>query len=162
MLYNIICNMCVSIISTVIIRWHTLLSVQLQCRSCPSSSIPRSFLTPLLSFCHSDMQWLAPPIQPLAHPEVELVQPTSVDPSSAGIGSIAVAKWMGQCGHAVSSHKARHHWHTTQHVLSPAQIKARRCGRLGLLCGMLLGSACSSMAIYCLWAACAVTCYYIS
>ncbi len=84
MLYNTIGNMCLSIISTVIIGCLTLLPAPLQRRHCPSSSITRSFLALLLSFCHrdSDMQWLAPPIQP--HPEVELIQPTSVAPPSAG------------------------------------------------------------------------------
>jgi hypothetical protein len=126
MLYNIICNMCLSIISTVIIGWLTLLQAPLQRRNCPSSSITRSFLAPLLSFCHSDMPWLPPPILP--HPEVELIQPTSVAPPRAGIGnsSIAFAKLMRQDGCAVSSHKALHHWHTTKHVLIPAQIKARQ------------------------------------
>ena len=67
---NIICNMCLSIISTVIICWHTLLWVPpapLQRRRCRTSSIPSSFLTPLLSFCHSDMPWLAPLIMPYCH-----------------------------------------------------------------------------------------------
>ena len=84
--------MCLSIISTVIIGWLMLLPTPLQRRCCPSSSIPCSFLAPLLSFCHSYMQWLAPPIPP--HPEVKLVQPTSVAPPSAGNGnsSIAVAQ----------------------------------------------------------------------
>jgi hypothetical protein len=63
-------------ISTVIICRHTLLPAQLQRLRCPSSSIPCSFLTPLLSFCHSDMAWQTPAIPP--HPKVELVQPTSV------------------------------------------------------------------------------------
>jgi hypothetical protein len=45
--------------------------------------------------------------------------------------SYAVAKSMGQGGRAVSSHKALHHWHTTQHVLSPAQIKARQVSAAG-------------------------------
>jgi hypothetical protein len=123
--------MCLSIISTVIIGWLTLIPAPLQRRSCPSSSIPRSFLAPLLSIRHSDMPWLAPPIRP--HPEVELIQPTSVAPLRAGIGnsSIAVAKSMWQGGRAVSSHKARHHWHTTKHVLSSAQIKARQISAAG-------------------------------
>ena len=109
-------------ISTVIIRRHTLLPAPLQRLRCPSSSIPCSFLTPLLSFCHSDMAWLTPAIPP--HPEVELVQPTSVASPRAGIGysSLAVAKSMGQGGCAVSAHKARHQWHTAKNILSPAQI----------------------------------------
>ena len=123
--------MCLSIISTVIIGWLMLLPTPLQRRCCPSSSIPRSFLAPLLSFCHSDMPWLAPPIPP--HPEVELVQPTSVAPPCAGLSnsSSAVAKLMRQGGRAVSGHKARHHWHTTKHVLSPAQIKAGQVSAAG-------------------------------
>ncbi len=63
MLCIIICNMCLSIISAVFIRWLTLLPAQLpspsQRSSCQSLSIPPSFLAPLLSFCHSDMLWLA-------------------------------------------------------------------------------------------------------
>jgi hypothetical protein len=135
MLHNTMGKMCLSIISTVIIGWLTLLPAPLQRRRrcCPSSSIPRSSLAPLLSFCHSDMPWLAPPIPP--HPEVELGQPTSVAPPHAGIGnsSIAVAKLMRQGGRAVSSHKALHHWHTgtTKNVLSPAQIKARQVSAAG-------------------------------
>jgi hypothetical protein len=101
-------------------------SVHAGCDQNPSSSIPRSFLMPLLSFCHSDMPWLAPPIPP--HPEVELIQPNSIASPRTGIGnsSFAVAKSMGQGGRAVSCHKALHHWLTTQHVLGPAQIKPRQ------------------------------------
>ena len=131
MLYHTLGKMCLSISSTVIIGWLMLLPTPLQRRCCPSSSIPCSFLAPLLSFCHSDMPWLAPPIPP--HPEVELIQPTSVAPPRAGIGnsSIAFAKLMRQDGRAVSSHKALHHWHTTKHVLSPAQIKAGQVSAAG-------------------------------
>ena len=126
-LYNMLHNMlhinaCSLLISTVIICRHRLLPAPLQRRSCPSSSILCSFLSPLLRFFHSDMAWLAPAIPP--HPEVELVQPTSVASPRTGVGnsSLAVAKLMGQGGRAVSTHEARHQWHTTQHVLSPAQI----------------------------------------
>jgi hypothetical protein len=38
---------------------------------------------------------------------------------------------MGQGRRAVPSHKALHHWHTTQHVLSSAQIKARQVSAAG-------------------------------
>jgi hypothetical protein len=38
---------------------------------------------------------------------------------------------MGQGGRAVSSHKALHHWHTTMHVLSSAQKKARQVSAAG-------------------------------
>ena len=122
MLHVITHNTCPLLISTVIIRRHRLLPAPLQRLSCPSSSILCSFLSPLLRFFHSDMAWLAPAIPP--HPEVELVQPTSVASPRTGVGnsSLAVAKSMGQGGRAVSTHEARHQWHTTQHVLSPAQI----------------------------------------
>jgi hypothetical protein len=132
MLYKIICNMCLSnfnhpMISTVISSWHACLQAQLHSCSCQQSSIFCLFLMPLLSICHSDMQWLPPHIQP--HPEVELVLPTSVALPSAGISnsSFVVAKSMGQGGCAVSSHNALHHWHMNQHILSLAQIKARQC-----------------------------------
>ena len=44
MFYNIICNMCLSIISTVIIGWLTLLPAPLQRRRCPGrrASLVRS------------------------------------------------------------------------------------------------------------------------
>jgi hypothetical protein len=69
----------------------------------------------------------------VAHPEVALIQPTSVASPSAGISNstFAVAESMEQGGCAVSSHKALHNWHTIQHVLSPAQIKARQVRAAG-------------------------------
>jgi hypothetical protein len=98
-----------------------------------SSSIPCSFLTPLLSFCHSDMALLTPAIPP--HPEVELVQPTSVASPSAGIGysSLAVAKSMGQGGRAVSAHKALHQWHCGTRPSTFSALHRYRLGRLVLL-----------------------------
>ena len=85
MLHMIIQNICPLLISTVIIRRHKLPPAPLQRLSCPLSSILCSFLTPLRRFFHSDMAWLAPAIQP--HPDVELVQPTSVSsPQIDGAG----------------------------------------------------------------------------
>ena len=122
--FNMLYNNHLSILHDIIGK-PTLPPAPLQCLRCPSSSIPCTFLAPLLSLRHSDMAWLTPAIAP--HPDVELVQPTSVASPLAGIGhsSMAVfAKTMGHGGRPVSSHKARHHWHTTQHVLSPTQVWA--------------------------------------
>ena len=53
-----------------------LFSSSLQRLNCSLASISQSFPTPLLSFFHSDLARLPPPIAP--HPEVELIEPASV------------------------------------------------------------------------------------
>ena len=75
-----------------------LFSSPLQRLNCSLASFGQSLLTPLLSFCHSDLARLPPPIAP--HPEVELIEPASVASPHAGIRSSSglVAEAVGQGG----------------------------------------------------------------
>ncbi len=62
-----------------------LFSSPLQRLNCSLASFSQSLPTPLLSFFHSDLARLPPPIAP--HPEVELIEPASVASPHAGICS---------------------------------------------------------------------------
>ena len=97
-------------------RFFPLSSAPLHRLRCSSSSFTRSLPSPPLSFCHSDFAWLTPSVAP--HPEVELIEPTSVASAPAGISSssITISKRIGQRGVRVSTHVARHQWHTAQHI----------------------------------------------
>jgi hypothetical protein len=76
-------------------------SSQLQRLNCFLASFSQSLPTPLLSFFHSDLARLPPPIAP--HPEVELIEPASVASPHAGIcsSSSPVPKAVGQGGMCV-------------------------------------------------------------
>jgi hypothetical protein len=88
--------------------------------------------TPLLSFFHSDLARLPPPMVP--HPEVELIEPASAASPHAAIciSSSPVAKSGRQGGMCVATDIARHQWHTSQHIFCSANIQA------GLVVGNLL------------------------
>jgi hypothetical protein len=98
---------------------------------CSLASFMHSLSSPLLGFFHSDLAWLTSSVAP--HPEVELIEPTSVASAQAGISlsSIAIAKRMGQGGSWVPTQVARHQWHTAQHIASLAQIEAWMVGAAG-------------------------------
>ena len=97
-------------------RFFPLSSAPLHRLSCSLSSFTCSLLSPPLSLCHSYFAWLTPSVAP--HPEVELIEPTSVASAPAGISlsSITISKRIGQGGVRVSTHVARHQWHTAQHM----------------------------------------------
>ena len=97
-------------------RFSPLSSAPLHRLGCSMSSLTRSLPSPPLSFCHSDFAWLTPSVAP--HPEVELIEPTSVSSAPARISSssITISKRIGQGGVRVSTHVARHQWHTAQHM----------------------------------------------
>ena len=79
-------------------RFFPLSSAPLHRFRCLSSSFGRSLPSPLLSLCHSDFAWLTPSVAP--HPEVELIEPTSVASAPAGISlsSITISKRLGNVG----------------------------------------------------------------
>ncbi len=93
-----------------------LFSSQLQRLNCSLASLSQSLPTPLLSFFHSDLARLPPPIAP--HPEVELIEPASVASPHAGIcsSSSPVPKAVGQGEMCVAADIARHEWHTYKHI----------------------------------------------
>jgi hypothetical protein len=99
--------------------------------------------------CHSDtdMPWLAPPIPP-QWPQgwartayFRCLSPRPGPPAaprwlrlvSATAPSLLLNRWgrVGMLFPATKQLKALHHWHTTQHALSPAQIKARQVSAAG-------------------------------
>ena len=97
-------------------RFSPLSSAPIHRLRCSSSSFTRSLPSPPLSLCHSDFAWLTPSVAP--HPEVELIEPTSVASAPAGISlsAITISKRIGQGGVWVSTHVALHQWHTAQHI----------------------------------------------
>jgi hypothetical protein len=138
MIYSMVFHMVYNIRHLIILtfrlhpaRFFPLSSAPLHRFRCLSSSFTRSLPSPLLSLCHSDFAWLTPSVAP--HPEVELIEPTSVASAPAGISlsSITISKRIGQRGVRVSTHVARHQWHTAQHIAWPAQIEARQVGAAG-------------------------------
>ena len=73
-------------------RFFPLSSAPLHRLSCSLASFTQSLPSPSLSFFHSDLAWLTSSVAP--HPEVELIEPTSVASPQAGISlsSITIAK----------------------------------------------------------------------
>ena len=125
MIYSMVYNMVYNIRHLIILtfrlhpaRFFPLSSVPLHHFHCLSSLFTRLLFSPSLSLCHSDFAWLTPSVAP--HPEVELIEPTSVASAPAGISlsSITISKQIGQRGVLVSTHVARHwhQWHTAQHI----------------------------------------------
>ena len=110
------------------VRFLPLRSALLHSLSCSLSSFNHLLPSPLLSSCQSYLAWLSPSVQP--HPEVDLIEPTSVASAPAGISlsSIMIAKRMGQGGSRVPTQVARHQWHTAQHIANLAQIEAWMVG----------------------------------
>ena len=109
-------------------RFFPLSSAPLHRLSCSLASFTQSLPSPSLSFFHIDLAWLTSSVAP--HPEVELIEPTSVASPQAGISlsSIMIAKRMGQGGSRVPTQVARHQWHTAQHIANLAQIEAWMVG----------------------------------
>jgi len=130
MLYHI---ECLFIIFTLLhlSRPATFLPSPFQRLSCSQTLFSQSLLTPLLSFSDSDLAWLTPAIPP--HPDVELIQPTSVASAFAGIrhSSLAIPELMRQGGCYVATYIAWHQRYTPQNVLSPAQIQTGQVGAAG-------------------------------
>jgi hypothetical protein len=124
MIYSMVYHMVYNIKHLIILtfrlhpaRFSPLSSAPLHRLGCSMSSFTCS--SPPLSFCHSDFAWLTPS-----------VETTSVASAPAGISlsSITISKRIGQRGVRVSTHVARHQWHTAQHIAWPAQIEARQVG----------------------------------
>ena len=109
-------------------RLFQLSSAPLHRLSCSLASFTQLLPSPSLSFFHIDLAWLTSSVAP--HPEVELIEPTSVASPQAGISlsSIMIAKRMGQGGSRVPTQVARHQWHTAQHIANLAQIEAWMVG----------------------------------
>ncbi len=81
-------------------RPATILPSPCQRLCCSQTQFSQTLHTPLLSFSHIDLAWLTPAIPPHPHPDVELIQPTSVASPFAGIrhSSWAIPKLMRQAG----------------------------------------------------------------
>ena len=139
MVYHMVHNIRYLIISVFLLRVLTpvrlfpLSSVPLHSLSCLLASFMHSLSSPLLCFFHSDLVWLTSSLAP--HPEVELIESTSVASAQAGISlsSITIAKQMGQGGSWVPTQVAQHQpeLHTAQHIANLAQIEALMVGAAG-------------------------------
>ena len=137
--YHMVCNirhLIILVFRLPLDRLFPLSSAPLHSLSCSLASFTQLLPSPSLSFFHIDLAWLTSSVAP--HPEVELIEPTSVASPQAGISlsSIMIAKRMGQGGSRVPTQVARHQWHTAQHIANLAQIEAWMVGaaqRLALL-----------------------------
>ena len=124
MVYHMVHNIRYLIISVFLlivltpVRLFPLSSVPLHSLSCLLASFMHSLSSPLLCIFHSDLVCSLAP-----HPEVELIESTSVASAQSGISlsSITIAKQMGQGGSWVPTQVAQHQfwafkfWQDTLH-----------------------------------------------